>query len=172
MWSTTGASGAIYALRRSLWRPLPPATLLDDVLAPTRVIVAGKRVVFEDRALAFDAAEPDGAAEMRRKKRTLAGNYQILGLEPRLLLPFSNPIWVQYVSHKVGRLLVPWALIAAFVTSAVLAADSWMYRVAFILQLAFYGLAALGAWIDFGHITDLSPDSVRVSQTQARPNHE
>jgi cellulose synthase/poly-beta-1,6-N-acetylglucosamine synthase-like glycosyltransferase len=150
VWSTAGATGAIYALRRSLWRSLPATTLLDDVLAPARVIFAGKRFVFEDLARAFDSAEPDGAAEIRRKTRTLAGNYQILRLEPRLLLPFSNPIWLQYMSHKIGRLLVPWALIAAFVTSAVLAADSWVYRVALILQLAFYGLAALGAWIDVG----------------------
>ena len=150
VWSTMGATGAIYALRRSLWRPLPATTLLDDVLAPMRVVLAGQRIVFDERARAFDCAASHGIVETRRKTRTLAGNYQILALEPRLLLPFANPVWVQYVSHKIGRLLAPWALIGAFLTSAVLAADHWFFAVALILQLGFYGLAAIGGWIDFG----------------------
>jgi cellulose synthase/poly-beta-1,6-N-acetylglucosamine synthase-like glycosyltransferase len=144
--STLGATGAIYALRRSLWQPLPASTLLDDVLAPMRVVLAGKRVIFEERARAYDRAAPDGAAESRRKTRTLAGNYQILALEPRLLLPIVNPVWLQYISHKVGRLLVPWALVAEFAACAVLAPTHWLFAVALMLQLGFYGLAALGAW--------------------------
>ena len=47
VWSTLGATGAIYAIRRSLWRPLPAETLLDDVLVPMRVVLAGQRIVFE-----------------------------------------------------------------------------------------------------------------------------
>lgn len=143
--STLGATGAIYALRRSLWRPLPTDTLLDDVLAPMRVVLSGRRVVFEPLARAFDRTAADGATEWRRKTRTLAGNYQILKHEPRLLLPFVNPVWWQYASHKLGRLVVPWALLAALVTSAVLAPRSWLYATAFVLQLGFYGLAAMGA---------------------------
>ena len=75
--STMGATGAIYALRRSLWRPLPADTILDDVLAPMRAVLAASRVVFSSEALAFDPVAPSGV-ELRRKIRTLAGNYQIL----------------------------------------------------------------------------------------------
>jgi biofilm PGA synthesis N-glycosyltransferase PgaC len=146
--STLGATGAIYALRRSLWKALPPDTLLDDVLAPMRAVLEGWRVVFEERAIAFDATAPDAAAEARRKRRTLAGNYQILAQEPRLLLPIVNPVWLQYLSHKVGRLIVPWALVAAFASSAWLAGDAWLYALAFGAQAIFYGLAAMGAWLD------------------------
>ncbi len=145
--STLGATGAIYALRRSLWQPLPPEALLDDVLAPMRAVLAGRRIVFEERARAFDRAAPDAAAESRRKTRTLAGNYQVLLLEPRLLVPVVNPVWLQYVSHKIGRLVVPWALVAALATSAALAPASWLYATAFVLQLGFYGLAAIGGWL-------------------------
>lgn len=148
VWSTLGATGAIYALRRSLWRPLPAETLLDDVLAPMRAVLAGYRVVFEERARACDTAASDAAAEARRKRRTLAGNYQILALEPRLLAPFVNPVWLQYASHKLGRLLVPWALVAVFVASAFLVTEHWIYTAAFVVQLGFYGLAALGAWYE------------------------
>jgi biofilm PGA synthesis N-glycosyltransferase PgaC len=148
VWSTLGATGAIYAMRRSLWRPLPPETLLDDVLAPMRAVLAGKRVIFEERARAFDRVARDGAAESRRKTRTLAGNYQILALEPRLLLPIVNPVWFQYLSHKLGRLIVPWALVTALVSSAALAPDRWPYALALLVQLCFYGLAILGGLME------------------------
>jgi hypothetical protein len=146
VWSTLGATGAIYALRRRLWTPLPAETLLDDVLAPMRAILGGARVVFEEQAQAFDRASADADAESRRKVRTLAGNYQILRQEPRLLVPFANPVWLQYMSHKVGRLLVPWALLGALVASAALMFEGWVYATAFGLQALFYLLGAYGGW--------------------------
>jgi cellulose synthase/poly-beta-1,6-N-acetylglucosamine synthase-like glycosyltransferase len=146
--STLGATGAIYALRRSLWRPLPEGTLLDDVLAPMRVVLEGWRVVFEDQAVALDRTAPDAAAETRRKRRTLAGNYQILAQEPRLLLPIVNPVWLQFMSHKVGRLIVPWALVALFVSSVALADEGWLFSLALAAQAGFYALAAVGAWLE------------------------
>lgn len=148
VWSTLGATGAIYAMRRSLWQPLPASSLLDDVLAPMRAVLAGSRVVFEEAAVAYDQASRDAAAESRRKTRTLAGNYQILAQEPRLLVPIVNPVWLQYVSHKIGRLVVPWALVALLVSSAVLASLAWLYVAAFVAQAAFYALAAAGAWLN------------------------
>jgi cellulose synthase/poly-beta-1,6-N-acetylglucosamine synthase-like glycosyltransferase len=144
--STMGATGAIYALRRSLWTPLPAETILDDVLAPMRAVLSASRVVFSSEALAFDPVASSGV-ELRRKIRTLAGNYQILRLEPRLLNPFRNPVWVQYMSHKVGRLLVPYALLALLGSSALLVTASPFYALAFVAQVAFYGLAAYGAYL-------------------------
>jgi biofilm PGA synthesis N-glycosyltransferase PgaC len=148
VWTTLGATGAIYALRRNLWQPLPAGTLVDDMLAPMRAVLAGYRIVFEERARAFDRTSPDAAAESRRKTRTLAGNYQILAQEPRLLVPFVNPVWLQYVSHKIGRLLVPWALVGTLVASAALAPSSWFFGVALSAQLGFYALALLGGLLD------------------------
>jgi cellulose synthase/poly-beta-1,6-N-acetylglucosamine synthase-like glycosyltransferase len=149
VWSTLGATGAIYALRRELWRPLPAGTLLDDVLAPMRVVLGGRRIVFEEEARAFDHASVDAEAESRRKVRTLAGNYQILRQEPRLLLPIVNPVWLQYMSHKVGRLLVPWALLGSLFASAVLMFNGWLYAAAFAVQVLFYLAAAYGGWSEY-----------------------
>jgi biofilm PGA synthesis N-glycosyltransferase PgaC len=146
--SMVGATGAIYAVRRELWRPLPADTILDDVLTPMRVVLGGHRVVFNERARAFDRAAPDADAEARRKIRTLAGNYQILLLEPRLLLPWRNPLWLQYVSHKLGRLAVPYAMLALFAAS-ILAADRHVfYRFVLGAQVAFYLLAGYGATME------------------------
>ena len=146
--SVVGATGAIYAMRRSLWQPLPPDTILDDVLTPMRVVMAGSRVVFEERACAFDRTAADSGAEARRKLRTLAGNYQLLLLEPRLLLPWRNPAWLQFMSHKVARLLVPYALVLILALSVVLAPRSAVYTAAFALQCVFYALAAYGWWLE------------------------
>jgi poly-beta-1,6-N-acetyl-D-glucosamine synthase len=146
--STLGATGAIYALRRSLWRPLPEDTLLDDVLAPMRAVLAGQRMVFDHRATAFDWTPADSSAEARRKIRTLAGNVQILWLEPRLLVPVLNPVWIQYVSHKVGRLLVPYALIVLLATSVALAGQHPFFTLALIAQSMAYVLGGYGAWLD------------------------
>ncbi len=149
VWSTLGATGAIYALRRRLWQPLPPETLLDDVLAPMTAVLQGYRIVFEERAVAYDRTSQDAAAESRRKTRTLAGNYQILVQQPRLLVPFRNPVWLQYLSHKVGRLLVPWTLVGALLSSVWLASSSWFYAAALTVQVGFYGLAGLGAVMEW-----------------------
>jgi len=146
--STLGATGAIYAMRRSLWLPLPPDTILDDVLVPMRVVLAGYRTVFNEKARAFDRVAPDAEAEITRKVRTLAGNFQILTLEPRLLLPWLNPVWFQYVSHKIGRLLVPYAMLVLIGSSITVADRSSVYAVALAAQCVFYLLAAYGAWLE------------------------
>jgi biofilm PGA synthesis N-glycosyltransferase PgaC len=147
--STLGATGAIYALRRSLWRDLPGDTILDDVLAPMRAVLAGQRVVFEERAKAFDRTSPDSYAESRRKVRTLAGNVQILWLEPRLLIPFINPVWFQYYSHKLGRLAVPYALLGLLAANIALAAEGAFYAAALAGQCVFYLLAGYGAYLEW-----------------------
>jgi cellulose synthase/poly-beta-1,6-N-acetylglucosamine synthase-like glycosyltransferase len=163
-WSTLGATGAIYAMRRSLWQPLPPETILDDVLAPMRVVLAGYRVVFAERALAFDRTADDANAEARRKVRTLAGNYQILALEPRLLLPWRNPVWTEYMSHKLARLIVPYALIAMFAASIGLFGRSLIYAGALVAQCAFYLLAGYGGWLDWrGSLERQAPPQTALS---------
>ena len=143
-----GATGAIYAMRRACWQPLPDGTILDDLLAPMRAVLAGWRVVFEPRALAFDVTAPDVATESRRKRRTLAGNYQVLVLEPRLLAPGLNRVWLQYMSHKLGRLAVPWALVVLLLAGMALAWSSTVYLLATVIQLGFYTLAAYGAFLE------------------------
>jgi poly-beta-1,6-N-acetyl-D-glucosamine synthase len=160
--SVVGVTGAIYAMRRSLWQPLPDDTILDDVLTPMRCVMAGYRVLFEERACAFDRTATDANAEGRRKLRTLAGNYQLLWLEPRLLLPWCNPAWIQFVSHKVGRLLVPYALPPLLLLSLLLARRAPVYAAAFTAQTMFYLLAAYGAWLEHTRNTPLAPRAPAV----------
>jgi biofilm PGA synthesis N-glycosyltransferase PgaC len=139
--SVVGATGAFYAVRRELLNPLPPETLLDDVYIPMQVVRAGKRVVFEPRARAWDLPDQGTGREFARKVRTLTGNYQLLQLAP-WLLSRANPIRFEFVSHKLLRLLIPFALLASLWASAFLPQP--FYRLAFALQLAFYAMSLVG----------------------------
>jgi len=140
--STVGVSGALYALRRELWQPLPDETILDDVLVPMRVRLAGKRVAFEPEAKAYDRAA-ESSREFRRKVRTLSGNFQLLAILPAIASPFANPSWFDFVSHKLFRLLVPYALVLALIASACL---PWPWGPALVVaQAAGYLLAGARA---------------------------
>jgi cellulose synthase/poly-beta-1,6-N-acetylglucosamine synthase-like glycosyltransferase len=139
--STVGVSGSIAAVRRQLFRQIPAGTLIDDVYWPMCVVMQGFRVVHDNRAQAFDKLPENPHDEFRRKVRTLAGNFQLVALLPELVLPWRNPIWLQFVSHKLLRLFVPWLLISVLVSSACLALQSFAFYVfVFVLQLLFYAI--------------------------------
>jgi cellulose synthase/poly-beta-1,6-N-acetylglucosamine synthase-like glycosyltransferase len=138
--SVIGATGALYAVRHELVTDLPKGTILDDVYLPMQVVRTGKRAVFEPRARAWDVANLGGRQEFNRKVRTLSGNYQLIQALPWLLRR-ENPLRFRFVSHKVLRLVAPFAVAATFVASFFL--SGVVYRVALILQLFFYALSLL-----------------------------
>jgi glycosyltransferase involved in cell wall biosynthesis len=140
--SQVGVTGAICGVRRGLFRPIPAGTLLDDVYWPLQVAMQGYRVVHDERARAFDCLPENPGDEFRRKVRTLAGNFQLLKRLPRALLPWCNPVWMQWLSHKLLRLAIPWALVGLFLASCML--DGWFYQALLWAQLAGYGLALAG----------------------------
>jgi cellulose synthase/poly-beta-1,6-N-acetylglucosamine synthase-like glycosyltransferase len=144
--SVLGATGCIYAMRRELACPLPPNTLLDDVYLPLRAFFRGYRIIFDDTAKAFDhPISLDN--EFRRKVRTQAGVYQLIVSYPALLGP-SNRMWIDFVSHKLGRLLLPFACLLLLITSFWL--PSGWGKLVLSTQFLFYGLAALDVWIPEG----------------------
>lgn len=138
--SVAGATGALYCARRSLLArsSLPEGTILDDVLLPMQIVRLGSRVVFDSRARAWDSPDLGKGREFSRKVRTLSGNYQLLQLAP-WLLSSENAIRFEFVSHKLSRLAVPFALLALLIASAFLPQP--FYRVALGAQLAFYALS-------------------------------
>jgi len=100
----------------------------------------GARVIFDARAIAWDTPSLGMGREFARKVRTLSGNYQLVQLAP-WLMGSSNPLRFEFASHKLLRLLAPFALAAAFVSSAFLAQP--LYRFALVLQAGFYTLSLL-----------------------------
>jgi cellulose synthase/poly-beta-1,6-N-acetylglucosamine synthase-like glycosyltransferase len=140
--SLTGVSGAISAVRRELFRPIPTDTLLDDVYWPLQVAMQQKRVIYDERAIAYDRLPDCSHDEFRRKVRTLCGNLQLLTLCPAAFLPWRNPVWLQLISHKFLRLMAPWALLLLLVGSALLPGP--VYRICLAGQLAMYVLGVIG----------------------------
>ena len=115
--SSIGCTGAIYMIRRSLYEPIPQDTLLDDVVIPMLIAEKGGRVRFDPEALAFDPQPLTGEQEVRRKKRTLAGNFQMLFRYPRWLLPWRHRLWFKLISHKYLRVLGPLFLVLCLVAT-------------------------------------------------------
>jgi poly-beta-1,6-N-acetyl-D-glucosamine synthase len=146
--SLVGATGALYAIRRALFRPLPDDSLVDDMFTPLQIALRGYRVVFEPEARLYDV-EVAPADEFARKARTLAGNFQLLRHLPRVLHPVKNRLFLQFASHKLMRLACPFALAGLFASNVVLVATfapGWPLYVATLgAQLAGYGLALYGA---------------------------
>lgn len=111
--SAIGVSGSVWAMRAELWQPLPEGLILDDLFTPMRLALAGHRVGYCAEAKAFDQRRTSAAGEYARKVRTLTGNFQLLAWMPELLLPVRNPVWLQFVCHKLLRLLTPWLVLLA-----------------------------------------------------------
>ena len=106
--SSVGVTGAIYATRRQLWTPLPASLILDDVYVPMRLVLDGWRIGFTDQARAHDVRRFAAGQEYRRKVRTLTGVIQVCAWLPAILNPGRNRIWLQFVFHKLLRLLTPY----------------------------------------------------------------
>jgi cellulose synthase/poly-beta-1,6-N-acetylglucosamine synthase-like glycosyltransferase len=134
------ASGAVYAIRTEVFRPLPAGLLLDDVYTPLQALPRGLRIWVAREAVAIDEPGRELRREFRRKLRTLAGNWQLIAALPWLMRPRDNPVFFAWISHKVLRLLAPWALLGALVASAFAATP--LVRIAFWLQVAAYAVAA------------------------------
>jgi len=141
--SIQAGTGCIYAMQRELAAPIPPDTLLDDSYLPLCAFFRGYRFVFDTGAIAYEYPTTLDA-EFHRKVRTLAGIYQLIGIFPALIGP-GNCMWVHFVSHKLGRLLLPFALILMALSSFGLA-GSWR-TAAIAAQAAFYLLAGLDSLI-------------------------
>lgn len=142
--STVGATGAIYAIRKTLFESIPEDTILDDVLIPLRIVRRGYRVLFEPAARVCDQPPTSARQEFRRKVRTLAGNFQLFSRERWLLSPSQNRLWWQTISHKMLRLLLPLLQVAALAANVVLTRASMIYQLALVAEIMFYAGAITG----------------------------
>ena len=114
MHSAVGVTGAIYAMRRELWTPLPHGLILDDLYVPMQLVLRGHRIAYMEAARAYETRTTTDGNEYRRKVRTLTGVLQLCAWLPRTLTPVHNPVWAQFVTHKLLRFLTPyWLLVCA-----------------------------------------------------------
>jgi cellulose synthase/poly-beta-1,6-N-acetylglucosamine synthase-like glycosyltransferase len=142
--NVTSATGAIYAIRRSLFSSVPEG-VTDDFVTSTKVIAQGYRLVFAPAAVAFEPVARSGGVEFGRKVRVITRGFQSV-VEMRMLLnPFRYGFYaIQLFSHKVVRRLVALPLLVLLVGSLMLWNDGPVYGAVALGQLLVYGCAALG----------------------------
>src|SRR5437667_8589097 len=144
--SLIGASGCMYAVRRSAYLPLYPEAHGDFLIA-TKMIQQGLRTVFEPEAICTEETNRRTDNELKMRVRVITQTFNDLWRHRSMMNPFRTGFYaMQLLSHKVMRYFVPFFLIVLFVTSAVLAPATVLFRVLFFAQLAAYGCATL-AWI-------------------------
>ena len=139
--SVTSATGAIYAIRRALFQPVPGG-VGDDALVSYRVVARGYRFVFEPEAVAYEALAQSSRAEFRRKVRVCLRGLRGLLAMPQLLNPFRYGFYsLQLFSHKLLRWLLAWPLIMLLLASLALWPAGPLYQMAALVQVLFYGCA-------------------------------
>jgi glycosyltransferase involved in cell wall biosynthesis len=138
------ATGAIYAIRRELFEPVPDA-VTDDFVISTGVIEHGRRLVFAADAIAYEPPTSSDEVEFGRKVRIMSRGFRSVHARRGLLDPRQHGFYaLQLVSHKVLRRLMVIPLAAVAVGSATLVRERSIYRIATAAQGAFYAAAAFG----------------------------
>jgi cellulose synthase/poly-beta-1,6-N-acetylglucosamine synthase-like glycosyltransferase len=141
------ATGAIYAIRRSLFQPIIDG-VTDDFYTSTAVIEQGFRLVFEPDAVSYEPVSAGAEHEFRRKVRIMTRGLGGVMARRKLLNPLRYGFYaLQLFSHKVLRRLVVFPLLVVFITSLVLASYHPLYALAAAAQLVFYGLALAGYFL-------------------------
>lgn len=148
-----GANGAIYAIRKSLYSPLPPRIAVDDFVIPLLARIASRSpILYEAGAVAYEETPPEIKSEFSRRSRIGAGGFQSLSLLWPLMNPLRGWIALSFISHKMFRWICPFFLVGALATSALLA-EGVLYRLALAIQLGLYGVALAGyVWPKLGSI--------------------
>lgn len=142
----TSSYGAVYAVRRELYTPLP-AGVTDDFFVSANSHTEGHRIVFDPRALAHTAVAGTPSAEFRRKVRVIAAGLRGVWLSRHLLDARRYGFYsVQLFSHKVLRRLVAVPLALLAVVSPLLWRQGLLYRLATLAQAGLHG-AALAGWL-------------------------
>jgi cellulose synthase/poly-beta-1,6-N-acetylglucosamine synthase-like glycosyltransferase len=144
--SPVGVYGGCYAIRRELATVQPAGMILDDMFQPLSIIRQGYRSVFASGAFVYDKWPKSVAGEFDRKVRTLAGNFQLIQMAPWILTP-QNRVLLQFVSHKLLRLIVPYLLIIALVSTCILSVGSVFYAVFAAIQLCALTMAIAGLYV-------------------------
>ena len=144
--SCLAATGQLYAVRRSLFPHVERVG--EDFYIPMKVLAStGRRIAYVPEAVAAIPAAASLAIEFERKTRAHVAFLISLPLLKQLLLPWRTPVWWQFISHHVLRMLVPVAMLVAIICSATLAPSAGACFVGLIVaQLVFYSLA-FGGWM-------------------------
>ena len=138
-----GANGAIYAMRKALFKPLPANTIVDDFQIVMNISKEKYHTIYDPEAIAIEEVAPDLRTEEGRRVRIGLGNYQAFFNMAWALNPLLGWRFLAYLSHKVCRWFVPHLMIIAFISNCLLL-DQAIYQLSLIGQISFYLIAYYG----------------------------
>lgn len=142
--SVVGGDGAIYAIRRRLYAPMP-ADALSDFVNPLQIVRGGDRCVYEPAARSYERAADNFSKEFRRKVRIVNRAWRATLRMRDLLNPLRHGMYsVMLISHKLLRWMVPVFLLLILVVNAWLISEGPIWQATMLLQLIFYLLAMIG----------------------------
>jgi len=148
--STVGGDGAIFAIRRDLYSPLPQDAI-NDLVIPLQIVARGYRAIFEPAAIGFEPSAGNFAGEFRRKRRIVNRSWRGVRSVPQVLDPRAVGIFAWQVwSHKVLRWLVLPIVCFAAVGCFVAYPLGLIYRIGAIGFVASLVIAALGGLVGNG----------------------
>lgn len=143
--TTLGASGAVYAIRRNLFKPLPTTkSVTDDFLIPLNIVKQGYRTVYDPEALAYEKVSGSVVGEFRRKVRIGAANFHGIVEFASLLHPRYGFVSFALWSHKIIRWLIPLILPYVFVAPLILSMNSSLYGIVLNLEAVFVAMVVFG----------------------------
>ncbi len=144
--SLIGASGCLYAVRRSAYKEMY-AEACSDFLICTVVFKQGLRSIYEPEAVCIEETNRHTAKEMQMRVRVISQTFTDLWRNREMLNPFRSGFYaVELLSHKVLRYAVPLFLILIFISSFLLAFKSAFFDVVLSVEMGFY-LMALVFWL-------------------------
>ena len=152
LYSAVGAAGELFAVRRELFEPMEPDTLLDDFILSLRIAMKGYTIAYCTNAYAIESGSADMGEEEKRKVRIAAGGLQSIWRLRPLLNPFHYGILsFQYTSHRVLRWSVTpfllFALLPLNIVVLLLGESPLFYGTLLGLQILFYGMGYWGYYL-------------------------
>jgi cellulose synthase/poly-beta-1,6-N-acetylglucosamine synthase-like glycosyltransferase len=142
-----GSNGAIYAIRRELFTPIPPDTLVDDLMIPLQAkLQTGCAIIYESAAIAREETAPDVRAEFHRRSRIGAGGFQSIQRLWPLLNPRRGWIAFTFFFHKILRWLCPFFMLGMLATNVILCQEPF-YLALLFAQFGFYLLSMLAVFV-------------------------
>ncbi|MEW6606669.1 MAG: glycosyltransferase family 2 protein [bacterium] len=146
IFSVIGVDGAMYAIRKNLFKRIPPEIILDDLVNGMNIVKQGYRVIYDESAVGYEDTAASSKGEFIRRVRVSGGGFQMIVKNqgvPSIKQPF---LLFQFISHKLFRWLTPFFLIILFTTNLFLININLFYKICFICQSLFYLLALIGGF--------------------------
>ncbi|BAM07924.1 glycosyltransferase family 2 protein [Leptospirillum ferrooxidans] len=139
-YTTLGAHGAFYAIRRSLSPDIPANIINDDFVIPMLIVKSGFRTVYEEKALVYEYHQTSIDGEFKRRTRISHGNFQQIAFL-KSMLGLSHPrVSFVFWSHKVLRAFQPLPLIVILIVP--IAMEGLLPKLFVLMQGLFYLLGA------------------------------